>query len=245
MNGLRIWLSWDSFKRNPERYAANFDTILDIAHQHGCLVMPVLFNRWHDRVLDYGGNVLRHGPVDQLQIDRKRSGASGAEPPAKECPECKALIACGYSTCPDCGYVFPPPERQQHEGTAGDAAILSGQVTERWYEVERIYYTVHVKRNADEDAPRTMRVDYHTGLGNPIISEWICVEHDGFPASKAAAWWQKHSPDPMPRNAERAVDVAEAGGIAVARAIKVREVSGEKFPRIVDYDLGPMPAAEA
>lgn len=38
-------------------------------------------------VLDYGGNILRHGPVDAIQIRDKKHEGSG-EPPAKECPQC-------------------------------------------------------------------------------------------------------------------------------------------------------------
>ncbi|HAN99479.1 MAG TPA: DNA helicase, partial [Planctomycetaceae bacterium] len=65
-------------------------------------------------VLDFGGNVLRHGPVDRLEIG-ERHADRGSEPPAKECPACRSLIAAGYARCPDCGQEFPPPERRKHE----------------------------------------------------------------------------------------------------------------------------------
>ena len=60
MNAIRLWLSWDSFLRNPKRFAGNFDQALDIAQKYGLVVMPVLFNRWHDAVLDYGGIYIDH-----------------------------------------------------------------------------------------------------------------------------------------------------------------------------------------
>ena len=60
MNAIRVWLSWDAFKRNPEKFAANFDIELGIAAQQDLLVMPVLFNRWHDKALDYGGIYIDH-----------------------------------------------------------------------------------------------------------------------------------------------------------------------------------------
>lgn len=60
MNGLRWWLSWDSFLRNPKRFADNFETALRLANKYQCKVMPVLFNRWHDSVLDYGGIYVDH-----------------------------------------------------------------------------------------------------------------------------------------------------------------------------------------
>lgn len=60
MNAIRLMLSWDAFKRNPDRFSSNFDAALGIAAKHGLVVMPVLFNRWHDTVLDYGGIYIDH-----------------------------------------------------------------------------------------------------------------------------------------------------------------------------------------
>ncbi|MGO8749212.1 MAG: hypothetical protein ACLQNE_24905 [Thermoguttaceae bacterium] len=60
MNAIRLWLSWDSFLRNPKRFAGNFNQALGIAEKYGLVVMPVLFNRWHDAVLDYGGIYIDH-----------------------------------------------------------------------------------------------------------------------------------------------------------------------------------------
>jgi len=190
-------------------------------------------------VLDYGGNVLRHGPVDQVRIDDKPTGGNG-EAPAKECPECNALIATGYAVCPDCGYEFPPPERNKHDAKASGEGILSGQVTNTEFEVRDVTYSVHHKRDAPPDAPRTMRVDYRLGLDH-WQSEWVCFEHSGYARRKAEQWWRQRSPDPVPDTAEQAVELAEAGALAHPEAITVRSVVGEKFDRIVGYKLGPIP----
>lgn len=191
-------------------------------------------------VLDFGGNVLRHGPVDQIQVVTRDRG--DGEAPAKECPECQAVIAAGYTVCPQCGYEFPPPERQKHEAKASEAGILSGQVSDTKYEVRDINYSVHTKRNAPPGAPRTMRVDYRLGL-NHWQSEFICFEHDGYARQKAEGWWHRRSPDPVPDTAERAVELAEAGALCPTHSITVRTVAGERFDRIAAYDLGPRPEA--
>lgn len=60
MNALRWWQSWDSFLRDPTRYARDFETTLQLADKVGCKVMPCLFNRWHDSTLDYGGIYIDH-----------------------------------------------------------------------------------------------------------------------------------------------------------------------------------------
>ena len=60
MNAIRLWLSHDAWVRDPKEFAAAFDTALSIADAHSLCVMPVLFNRWHDAALDYGGVYLDH-----------------------------------------------------------------------------------------------------------------------------------------------------------------------------------------
>jgi len=60
MNAIRLWLSRNSFIRNPERFSNNFEIALTVATKYDLVVMPVLFNRWHDSVLDYGGIYIDH-----------------------------------------------------------------------------------------------------------------------------------------------------------------------------------------
>ncbi|MBK9187351.1 MAG: DEAD/DEAH box helicase [Phycisphaerales bacterium] len=49
-------------------------------------------------VLDFGGNVLRHGPVDAVRV--KEPGAGEGEAPAKECPRCHAADRDGLPDVP-------------------------------------------------------------------------------------------------------------------------------------------------
>ena len=189
-------------------------------------------------VLDFGGNIVRHGPVDALEI--KERPARDGQSPAKECPQCQAVVHAAYATCPECGYEFPPPERQQHDRQASTAGILSGEVTEIEYPVSDVYYSVHVKRGAPDDHPRTMRVDYRVGFTD-YRSEWVCFEHAGYARAKAEAWWRQRSNEPFPQTAERAVAICEAGGVAATLAVTIRSVTGEKYDRIVNYQLGAVP----
>lgn len=193
-------------------------------------------------VLDYGGNVLRHGPVDALKISEPGSGKSG-EAPAKECPQCQALIATGCATCPQCGHAFPPPQREQHEAQASTAGVLSGQVTTTEHAVRSVFYTVHRKHGAGDEAPQTLRVEYEIGW-NRWLKEWVCIEHTGYARTKALAWWRARSDLPMPPTARAACLLADANALAEPTHITVRSVAGEEFERIVDSKLGPKPARE-
>ena len=190
-------------------------------------------------VLDFGGNVMRHGPVDDLRVTEPGAGGGG-EAPAKECPQCNAIIHTAYANCPECGYSFPPPEKQKHEAKASNEGVLTGQETVTEYPVYEVHYGVHTKRDAADDAPRTMRVEYCIGW-NKYISEWVCFEHTGYARNKAEAWWRARSNDPVPSTAQEAVDLAEAGSLASPQAIQVRRVAGERYDRIADHQLGEKP----
>jgi DNA repair protein RadD len=190
-------------------------------------------------ILDFGGNILRHGPIDQIRPPDKNKRGSGVAP-AKECQNCHALVATGYSNCPHCGHPFPPPERAEHAPKASSAGVLTGQISDVEYEVLDTIYRVHEKRDAPEGAPRTFRVDYMLGL-NHWQSEFVCLEHTGFARQKAVRWWRERSPDPVPDDAEQAVAIAEAGGVATSERITVRSIAGEKYDRIIKHVIGEMP----
>ncbi|MCC9642993.1 DEAD/DEAH box helicase [Rhodopirellula sp. JC740] len=192
-------------------------------------------------VLDFGGNIERHGPIDQIK-PKDKAARPGQEPPAKECEKCHALVACGYANCPECGHPFPPPEREAHDAQASEAGVLSGEVTDTEYDVQDIIYRVHRKRDADEDAPRCLRVDYMIGLER-WQSEYICIEHSGYARRKAEAWWSERCLDPCPSNAEEAVDVAGSGLLAATEKLIVRSIAGQKYDRIIKQTLGEIPNA--
>ncbi|MBA3936221.1 MAG: DEAD/DEAH box helicase family protein [Planctomycetes bacterium] len=186
-------------------------------------------------VLDFGGNVVRHGPVDALRVSA-RSGAGSGEPPAKECPQCQTVIAAGYATCPQCGFTFQPPDRDRHEREATSAGVLSGQVTTTIYAVRSVFVAVHQKRGAPDDAPKSLRVEYEVSL-HRSYREWICFEHSGFARGKAEAWWRARSRLPVPTSAAEACGLVHAGALARTVQITVRSVAGEDFERIVDWTL--------
>jgi DNA repair protein RadD len=189
-------------------------------------------------VLDYGDNVLRHGPVDMIKIEEKTPGTG--EPPAKECPHCLSLVHAAYMTCPECGHEFPPRERETHDEHATTEGILSGEVTDSDYDVSEVNYSVHTKRGADEFAPKTLRIEYQTGW-NQWTSEWVCPEHDGWARQKFEKWWSDRSSYPPPETAQDAVALANDGALAVTKAITVRSIAGERFDRVIRYELGEKP----
>ena len=147
-------------------------------------------------VLDFAGNVGRHGPIDLVE-PRKPYGREGGEAPTKLCPECESILPIAATECPDCGYEFPAPE-MKIAPTASTLAILSAK-RDRWVEVTSVDYRKHTKQGS----PPSLRVEYHCGLA--IHREWVCFEHQGYARLKAEGWWQRRSVAPQPMTVDEAI----------------------------------------
>jgi len=84
-------------------------------------------------LLDFGGNVERHGFIDAVRVKDKAQSEGDGEAPAKECPKCQTMVYAGLRVCPRCGHEFPAPE-PSHEKNAYGGAVLSSQVQAEWVE---------------------------------------------------------------------------------------------------------------
>jgi DNA repair protein RadD len=203
-------------------------------------------------VLDYGNNILRHGPIDAIRVraekKRKKSDLSKEDAPAKECSECRSLVAIHYTSCPECGHEFPRQERSpNHSSQASDEAVLSTEdVSSVDYEVEGIRFRPHSKKKGvDENGAyiysTSMKVEYEIGW-NTYVSEWICFEHEGYARKKAEGWWKVRSNEPVPSTIEEAIELCRFGAIKKTVGIIVDE--REEYPRILSYLFGGFPTQE-
>src|SRR5262245_21866708 len=172
-------------------------------------------------VLDFAGNVARHGPIDA--VTPKRPSEAESAPPTKTCPECDSILAAAVRQCPDCGHLFPPPETKV-AATATTLAILS-TMRPQWVPVSGVSFSRHEKPGK----PPSLRVDYRCGL--VCHSEWVCFEHTGYARQKAVAWWRARSNVPVPSTIAAAL--AASNALATPSAIAVRP-SG-RFTEILNY----------
>ena len=146
-------------------------------------------------LLDFGGNVVRHGPIDGV---RPRAVGEKKSAPAKECPECRRLVPIGTLQCPDCGWEWPEPEKREpnHHVHAYSGAVLKSQAPEvsSWSAVTDVRYSRHQKAGR----PDSVRVTYSLGLST--ADEWWCPEHGGYASEKTwlrlkAAGWAGKRPN--------------------------------------------------
>lgn len=199
-------------------------------------------------VLDFGGNVQRHGPVDQVRVfPRSGSGSHHKEAVVGSCPGCGAPLPMGVLACAECYSVNSERDEPKHDTQAATLPVLSEGASEfrdETYEVKGIAYHVHRKRGAEDWAPKTLRVEYRVGVGH-VLKEWVCVEHDGFAGKKARDWWSKRSNARFPFSARNAVALANNQALCETHEITVRQFADrKKFDQITKYRLGPVPAWE-
>ena len=186
-------------------------------------------------VLDYGNNIYRHGPIDaEVEEDERPKGTPGdGKPPMRTCPECKEICHAAIPSCPDCGHNFPERSKQQCDTEPDQNNQIISEVAQ--IDTRKIYkaeYMVHTKKGADESAPKTLRAIYHYGVGESV-SEWICVEHEGYARRKAEAWWKKHTNLPCPATAVEAEQIANSDQFDCPTAVRVRKIPGSKWNELI------------
>jgi len=106
--------------------------------------------------------------------------------------------------------------------------------------VKAIRYEEHEKSRAPLGYPRTLRCTYELAF-HPPISEFVCMEHQGYPRRRGERWWPRRSAWPMPATASEAVAIAAIGGLAQPISVDVLQPPGERYGRIIGVRLGPIP----
>ncbi|MGL5003045.1 MAG: helicase-related protein, partial [Casimicrobium sp.] len=189
-------------------------------------------------VLDFSGNVRRHGPVDAIEIRGGKKGDAGDKDEvkvkedtvrAKACPSCEALIALRAMECVECGHVFPVAPK--HEAKADrEAAVMSSEIEQQWLTVDSVSASDHT---SSATGNRSLRIDYLVGYKS--YSEWIFLDATGYAKEKAGHWWRHMT---RAKSADGvSVDVAAdelADGLSVVDCTAIRIKRDGKFWRVID-----------
>ncbi len=191
-------------------------------------------------ILDFGGNLDRHGPIDAIDFGKRQSKSGGdSQAPTKHCPGCGLKQPAGTRNC-ECGFRFPEPEVSHNDQADTHSRVLSEPEI---FTVEGIHYSRHTGKSGKLD---TLRVDYHCVRDEDgadfeeRISEWVCTEHPlGWAKNKADQWWAKRSLSAPPCSIDAALSLAERGALADTRRLKVQRRG--KLWDILGYDFGEKP----
>ena len=90
-------------------------------------------------ILDFAGNIERHGPIHNVTPPFKQKKGQGV-PPMKACPECMEAVLLQTMVCPVCGYEWPVKEKKKDEKifTLGEADINGSDTDngDRWVSIK-------------------------------------------------------------------------------------------------------------
>ena len=188
-------------------------------------------------VLDYGGNVMRHGPVDapQPSVERRGKGKS-KQSVMRQCKKCGAFVLKKERSCPECGYAAPPP-RVYFDALNGREIMFEGETPDNVYPVES--WSV-VPWNVDVPGRNpcvkvlyvTRREGRREGRRSLSYNKWYFPRNNGhqWQRSEFLRTWHRFSDGPCPIDVHRAVEGMRAHW-PCPDMIKVEKTAGP-FPKI-------------
>lgn len=182
-------------------------------------------------VLDFAGNVKRHGPIDMVEDNERQASEKneddedvGGEIAAKVCPQCQSLMPIRVMECRDCGHIWEPETK--HEAEAAIVPIMSGRTLDGWFPVTAVSYDKHFS-NRNFEAPPTFKVTYHTS--RKAVREWLCFSHaKGSKVQRIAEsfWLQMGGRFPVPESVDA----------ALARTNELRPIESIKYEKDGEFD---------
>ena len=132
----------------------------------------------HCLVLDFAGNVEKHGPITNVRPPKAKGDKVG-EMPTKICPKCDELVQISVMKCPDCGYIW---EEKPKEFNLSNADIMGIEPQEA--EITEWKWLKHTSKKSGNEM---VRVTYYSGLVGPSITEYFAVTHEGYAGARARA----------------------------------------------------------
>jgi DNA repair protein RadD len=194
-------------------------------------------------ILDFGGNIERHGCLDCLRPPGEKTGEKRG-PLAKACPKCQTMMPLPLMVCPECGFEFERKEKEvKIEATASTLGVISGETTFETLEVTHVDYDEWAKRGAPPDYPKTIRVTYWCGM-NERHCEWVCPEHSGYARRKFVEWFKARriAEDVfIPATAAEFLEAVFGGMVKTTKSITIRKTEGKRYADIVSSVVGDTP----
>jgi DNA repair protein RadD len=163
-------------------YAPGFD----LETKEGRLQAIQLGQKPNTLVLDWGGNIRRHGPVDMPNVKAPSNAPKTGDIPTKECRACGYQNYIAARECKECGAPFEM-EGAKLSTYAAQGALLTTQMAPlEWIPVGKVSYFTHQKAGK----PDSMKATYQVGIN--FYNEWVNFDHPkgSYPRNKAESWWR-------------------------------------------------------
>lgn len=184
-------------------------------------------------VLDFAGNTMRLGPINDPMVPRKKGDKTG-ELPIKICEGHRLLngMGCGAYNhisarfCCGCKSEFSFKVKISHVASTKELISRDEPVVEV-LPVERVTYAVHKKKGA----PDSLKVSYYSGINR--YTEWVVAWHHKTISAKAKKWWKERTDLPLPEDAVKANELA--GKLKIPK--KIRVWTNRKHPEILGHEF--------
>jgi DNA repair protein RadD len=188
------------------------------------------------RILDFGGNIARHGPLDKPKVKADKGPATAQErEPTRRCDLCEMSSPLSARFCVHCGAEFPAA-LPVVATTASVLPLFSTDAPKpiaKWVDVHGVRYSKHPPRTPEK--PPTMRVTYTCGLTQ--VNEFVCFEHTGFPRRKAEGWWKKHDKLVNSAYMPKSVDMALEWRFELKKPKRILVIPNGKFFDVLDVEF--------
>lgn len=186
-------------------------------------------------VLDYGGNILRHGPITDItppRKGRKRNMEATQEPKVKVCKVCRMASPLTATECAECGMslIVERDGTKKLEKKAADHDIMasSHKPDAQWFDVDATKYYHHRKAGS----PNSLMVEYQCGL--ETYKEWVCLCHTGFARQRAVKWWiDRTGSHLVPITVESAM--IRSAELKKPKRVKIRQ--NGKYTEVMGYEF--------
>lgn len=200
-------------------------------------------------ILDFAGNVMRHGPVDMVETKDKKKAAEPGKAPVKECPACQAYVHISKMECPYCGHMWERDLEPKHDDRPMNVDILSNSKARKmltpamiatgWDVVRYVTPSIHMKVGK----PPTLKLTYTLGNNRRKVSQWLCFSHlkGTFPRTSAERFWVRAGGGRnIPENSQQALDRFDE--LKKPAIIRVGEENGFTVVQAVEYEKAGVPA---
>jgi DNA repair protein RadD len=190
------------------------------------------------RMLDFGNNVLRHGPLDNIRLRAtgERHDANAAASRVRVCRFCEEVNARDALVCIACGEPLVKPIIPKIDPVAADLEVLGGGRRDaRWTPVHGASARIHVKPGSQP----CLRLSFTTDAGK--VCEFLALEH----ARVGARWhaqqsWRKFSARPHlapPVSADEALERLRRGELRRPARLLVAQDGQWLRVKAVAFDL--------
>ena len=123
-------------------------------------------------VLDFAGNVSRHGPVTSITPPDQKHNAP------KTCPDCDEIVPPACRVCECCGFEFPPPEPKEPQGRgdpSGKLQLCQDNIMayeNQFLDVSSVTWSVHKSKTT---GLKMLKARFYGGLTDPSIDAYYGV----------------------------------------------------------------------